>query len=336
MASLLDLQSRRRPVKCVLQFVIVSTLAAATGSAAQAQQVRVIASNPQGSIFYSASVAVGKLLDEKLKMQIRVQPMGGSSTYIPLLNRGEADFGLTNVDDVVTAFKGTGNFRQPNPDLRLIAAVFPLTLGAIVPNDSPIKTIADLKGKIMPWGYNAQTTGRVLQQAVLASAGLTMADVKTVPTQSLFSGVDMLAEGKVEAATIAIGTAQAQRANVTLAARGGIRFINMDLTPEAMARVRKILPSRPITIQPSPAAVGVVAPTTILAYNIFFSTSAKMPEDVVYNIAKTIHGGKDDMLKGHPVFRGFDPNHMTEEIGVPWHPGAIKFYQEMKQWPPKS
>ena len=198
--------------------------------------MRVIASNPQGSIFYAASVAIGKLIDEKLKMQVRVQPMGGSSTYIPLLNRGEVDFGLTNVDDSRTAFKGTGNFRHPNPDMRLMAAVFPLTLGVMVPNDSPIKTMADLKGKIMPWGYNAQTTGRVLQQAVLASADLTMDDVKPVPTQSLFSGVDLLGEGKVDAATIAIGTAQGQRANVSLASHGGIRFLNLDFSPEAMAR----------------------------------------------------------------------------------------------------
>ena len=81
-----------------LKLVFVTAIAAVMATVAHAQ-VRVIASNPQGSIFYSASVAIGKLLDEKLKMQVRVQPMGGSSTYIPLLNRGETDFGLTNVDD---------------------------------------------------------------------------------------------------------------------------------------------------------------------------------------------------------------------------------------------
>jgi TRAP transporter TAXI family solute receptor len=335
-ALLVHSSAQGEQVMKTLRCMIVAAAAAGIAAAAQAQDVRVIASNPQGSIFYSASAAIGKLIDEKLKMQVRVQPMGGSSTYIPLLNRGEVDFGLTNVDDALTSLKGTGNFRQPNPNLRLMAAVFPLTLGVIVPNDSPIKTTADLKGKTMPYGFDAQTTGRVLQQAVLATAGLTINDIKTVPTQSLFSGVDMLAEGKVEAATIAIGTAQAQRANVTLNSRGGIRFIMMDTSPEAMARVRKILPSRPITIQPAPHAVGIVTPTTILAYSIFLSTHAKMPDDVVYNVVKAIHAGKEDMIKGHPIFRTFNPAQMNEEIGVPWHPGAVKFYQEIKQWPPKS
>jgi TRAP transporter TAXI family solute receptor len=305
-------------------------------STAQAQQIRVIAANPQGSIFYSGSVAIGKLMDDKLKMQVRVQPMAGSSTYIPLLNRGEADFGLTNVDDAVSSYKGIGSFRQPNPNLRLIAAVFQLNFGILVPNDSPIKTIKDLKGKTMAWGYNAQVTGRVLQQAAMATEGLTMDDVKPVPTQSLFSGTDLLGEGKVEAAALAIGAAQVQRANVSLAARGGVRFLNVASTPEAAAAIRKFLPARPVLVQPAPHAIGIVGPTTVIEYSVFFSTHKDMPDELVYTVAKAIHGGKDDMIKGHPVFRSFRPAGMTEEIGVPWHPGAIKFYKEINQWPPKT
>lgn len=308
---------------------------AVSATASGAQQVRVIASNPQGSVFFQGSSVIGKLLDEKLKMQIRVQPTGGSSTYIPQMNNGEVDFGFTNVDNSMTAFKGTGNFKRPSPNLRLMAVTFPLTLGVIVPGNSPIKSISDLKGKRLPSGYNAQTTGRVLQDAVLATEGLTMKDVTGVPTQSLFSGTDLLGEGKVDAATIAMGVAQIRQAQANLSSRGGVRFLNMKSTPEAMAAIRKILPARPILIQPAPHTVGVEVPTSIMAYNIFFSTHDKMPEDAVYNIVKTLHGNKDTLVAGHPVFRGFDPKAMTEEIGVPWHPGAIKFYKEIGQWPPK-
>ena len=92
----------------LLKLVIAATISSGVAAAAQAQQVRVIASNPQGSIFYAASVAIGKLMDDKLKMQVRVQPMAGSSTYIPLLDRGEVDFGLTNVDDARVRLQGRG------------------------------------------------------------------------------------------------------------------------------------------------------------------------------------------------------------------------------------
>jgi len=320
----------------IRKLMLVAAVSLGVTATAHAQQVRVIAANPQGSIFYAGSVAIGKLIDDKLKMQVRVQPMAGSSTYIPMLDRGEADFGLTNVDDAVSSYKGIGSFRQANQNLRLIAAVFQLNFGILVPNDSPIKTIPDLRGKTMPWGYNAQVTGRVLQAAALASEGLTMDDVKPVPTQSLFSGVDMLGEGKVEAAALAIGTAQVQRANVSLAARGGVRFLNVASTPEAIAKIRKHLPARPVVVQPAPHAVGIVAPTTVIEYSVFFSTHKDMPDDLVYTIAKTIHAGKVDMMKGHPVFRSFRPDSMTEGIGVPWHPGAIKFYKEINQWPPKT
>ena len=121
-----------------------------------------------------------------------------------------------------------------------------------------------------------------------------------------------------------------------MASHGGVRFLNMDSSPEAVARIRKVLPARPIVVQPAAYAVGILGPTTIMAYNIFFSTNAKMPDDVVYNIVKTLHDSKDELVKGQPVFRNFEPNAMTEEIGVPWHPGAIKFYKEIGQWPPKG
>ena len=49
-----------------MAFTAAAALACAI-STAQAQDVRVIASNPQGSIFYASSVVIGKLMDEKLR-----------------------------------------------------------------------------------------------------------------------------------------------------------------------------------------------------------------------------------------------------------------------------
>jgi uncharacterized protein len=299
-------------------------------------QVMAIASNPQGSVFYSASVGIAKVIDAKLKQQIRVQPMGGSSTYIPLLNRGEVELGLTNVDDARTAFNGTGSFKRPSPNLRLLTVMFPLPLSIVVPADSPIKTVADLKGKRMPGVYVAQTTGVILQEALLASAGLTPKDIRQVPAPNLFAGVDLMAVGKVDAATTAPGVAQVQQAHAELKSQGGVRFLNIDFSPAALEAMRKFLPVQQMTIQPAAHLAGVVGPTQVMSYSVFLTTNDKMSDEMAYNIVKMLHESRDDLVAATPALGRFNPNSMSEDIGVTYHPGSIKFLTEIGQWPPKG
>jgi TRAP transporter TAXI family solute receptor len=319
------------------RFFIAAALAAAGATAASAQDVLTIASNPQGSQFFTASAAIAKAIDEKLKKQIRVQPMAGSSTYIPLLNRNEVNFGLTNVDDAASSFKGIGNFDgKPNPNLRLTTTVFPLFLSFLVTADSPVKKIEDVRGLRMPSGYAAQTTGRVIQDALLANGGLTMSDVKAVPMVNLFAGTDALGAGRVDVATINPGVAQVQQAHATLASRGGVRFISINTDEASVKRMKAVMPTRPFLVQPAAHRAAVVGPTWFMAYSIFLSTNDKAPDQLVYDVVKMMHDSKDYLIGISPIFGDFDTEHMSEEIGVPYHPGAIKYLSEIGQWPPKG
>jgi hypothetical protein len=318
------------------RFAIPAVAAALLAQPAGAQ-VYAMGANPQGSLFFQASAAIAKVASDKLKVQIRVQPMAGSSTYIPLINTGEVDFGLTNVDDTLNSVRGTGNFAgKPNPNLRVTAVMFPLTLGLVVPADSPIKSLRDVRGMRLGSGYLGQTTGRVLQDALLASVGLTMADVRPVPVVNLFQGVEAMGKGTVDAAVVGPGIAQVQQANVDLASRGGVRFVSVETSPQAVAAMRNFLPVRILRLQPAPHLVGVTAPTDFMTYSIYFTTHAKMPDDVVYKMVKMLHESYDDLVKITPVLNRFDPKNMTEKVDVQWHPGAIKFYTELGQWPPTS
>jgi TRAP transporter TAXI family solute receptor len=317
--------------------LIAMTAAATTIALPATAQVYSMGSNPQGSLFFQASAAIAKVAYDKLSLQIRVQPMAGSSTYIPLINTGEVDFGLTNVDDTLNSYRGTGNFAgKPNTNLRVIGVIFPLPLGLLVAADSPIKTTKDVKGLRLPSNYPGQTTGRVLQDAILASAGLSMDDVRPVPVVNLFQGVEQLGKGNVDAAVIGPPVAQIQQANVDLASRGGVRFISLEDSPAALAAMRKFLPVRMLRMDPAPVLVGVTAPTNFMAYSIYLSTSSKMSDETVYKLVKTLNANEEELKKITPVLTRFSPKAMTENVDVPWHPAAIKFYTEVGQWPPKD
>ena len=324
-------------MKAVKYLALIGAMCALGALAPAYAQVYTIGTNPQGSLYYAAGAAVAKVANDKLNLQMRVQPSAGSSTYLPLIDRNEQEFGLLNVDDTDTGYRGIDNFAgKPNRNLRLLGVLFPLPFSAMVPGDSPVKKIADLKGLRMPSEFPGQTTARKLHEAVFATGGLTYADVKPVPVPNLFLGVDALAAGRVDAAGVAPGIAQVQKANLDLAARGGVRFVSIDQNPAGLARMKQIIHSYTLTVAPAKHLPGIVEPTVFMGYSAFLVTNDKVPEKVVYDLTKMIHASRAELVAIAPQISRFDPKKMAEKHVVPYHPGAIKFYSEAGQWPPQQ
>ena len=56
----------------------------------------------------------------------------------------------------------------------------------------------------------------------------------------------------------------------------------------------------------------------------------KVPDDVVYKLAKIMHDNKADLAANFGALNGFDPNRMAKDMGpAQFHPGAIKYYKEI-------
>ena len=308
-----------------------------TATVANAQVIGV-ASNPQGSLYYSVGAAVAGVVQQKAGLSARVQPMSGSTVYAPLVARGQVEFGLLNVIDVVNAYEGIINFKDhKNPDLRLVGALFPIAVGVMVLNDSPIKSIKDLKGVRMSSQYMAGNTFVFLQDAILATAGLSIADMRPFPVADFTKGAVALGDGKVDATTCGVGTGISQQVNVALSSHGGIRFLPLVDTPEAIAAMKKVFPGAyPKVIMPAPQYPGVVAPTKTMLYQAFLVTSSHVPDDVVYKVTKVIYENKAMLEAASATMKTFDPSVMAQASAVPYHPGAEKFFKEAKQWPPKK
>lgn len=316
-------------------FCGVTMACAATAASAQ---VVGVATNPQGSLYYAVGAAIAQAMQQKGGLTARVQPMSGSSAYAPLLNRGQIEFGLMNALDVVNAFDGVENFKgRKNRDLRLVGVMFSLPIGVAVPKDSPAKAIKDLRGYRMPSQFTAQSTIRAVQNAVLATGGLSTADMKQFPVANYVKGMMALGEGKVDAALFGPGTAASQQVNVDLASRGGLRFIPVTDTAKGIAAMRKIFPSAYIaTLQPSPAMPGILGPTKVMAYSAFLVTSTHVAANIVYKATKAIFNNKPLLVSASATMKRFDPKAMSEKSAVPYHAGAEKFYKEVGEWPPKQ
>jgi TRAP transporter TAXI family solute receptor len=317
------------------------TLAVALGaivglSAPAAAQTYTIGANPQGSVFYAAAAAIAKVGVEKTGLQFRVAPYSGSSTYIPLVDKGELAFGMSNGAEYAFAYSGTELFKDhPNKNLRSVLFTFPLTNGFAVPSDSPIKTAADLKGKKVPGVYSSGRIFAYLQDAWLAAAGLSPKDVTIVPAPNFVVGVKAFMDGRTDAGYIPFNAGIGKEAMAKLP--GGWRYLSTGTAPDADEKASAALPTaRTVKIKPGKNATGVADnPTTLIAIDITMFTNAGVPDDVVYKVVKTIYAGKPELIKALGAFVRFDPKHMVRKSSVPYHPGAIKAYKELGIWPEK-
>lgn len=306
-----------------------------TAGPAGAQQMGIGTSNP-GSIYHSSGTVIAKIANEKAGLKTTVQPFASPNVYIPAVNQGDLQFGLGNVYELLLAVEGREHFAgRPHPDVRAVFVMYPLRIGVFVRKDSPIKTMADLKGKRMPDGYTSQKIILPILDAAYATAGLTRADMVGVRTVNVVAGANDFIAGKVEGFTFALGAAKVQEAN---AAAGGIRALPIANTPSALAAVRKHLPLAYLRAeQPGPRNPGITEPIYAIAYDALVFANAKTPDDDVYKLVKAIHASKKDLAAAFGPFALFDPGRMAPKIDpIAYHPGAIKFYREQGQWPPKE
>lgn len=314
----------------------VLALALAFSGAAWAQSMprslRVV-TNPQGSLFYRAGAAMAKVLSENQPIPARVQPYSGTSVALPLVNSGEVELSVNNTNDVRMAYRGLKPF-LPAPDLRLVNVLFTLRVAMFVPNNSPIRSIEDLRGKRVTGEYKAQLAVWFNITSILASAGMGWDDVKVVPTANVVTGTDLLIEGRVDAALFALGAGKVKEANAKIP--GGVRFLPIHNTPDGVKRMQEAMPGTyPVRVKKG-STVGIADDIVVEAYDCFITTSTHMSDELIANIVKTIYKAEGQVQKAFPPFRSFSRKRMVRDnVTIPYHPGAVKAYKELGLWSPE-
>jgi TRAP transporter TAXI family solute receptor len=294
-----------------------------------------IGTNPAGTVFYAVGSGIAKVASESGKVKVSIQPYTGSSTFIPLLNSGELDFGMVNAVDMALAYRGP-NFkvggRNPfpyAPNLRLVMRGSPLMVGLLVRKDSPIKTIGDVKGKRLTGEYPAQLAVWYNMFGHLASAGLTWNDVRIVPVPAVNDGVDALLQGRADVSQHALNSAKVREADATV----GVRHLSNDCSPDGDRRVRAAVPGYYSQVVKAGGAAAVIEDGCYIAYDIYFGAGQNTADAAVEATLRAIWENVEKLAPIHPVLREWTREKAVDpDVTIPYHPGAIRFYKERGVW----
>src|SRR6185295_13397181 len=224
--------------------VALACIALAPGAAAQTYG---FATLQPGTLNHTTASAVAKVLKEKAGLNVLVQPTAGDQVIVPMVASSEVDVGISNAMEVHDGL--TRGFK----DLRIIAAAHALRVGFFVRKDSGLKTVADLKGKRVPYGFSAMRALEPTVRAILATAGLTEKEIRPVLVPNVIRSADDFAASAADAFYFAFGAPKVREVDVTV---GGIRMTEID--EAGMPAARKIERWGYLTdVNPGPVFVGV-------------------------------------------------------------------------------
>ena len=274
----------------------------------------------QGTYYGFGGVLAGKV-GETTSTTVTAITSGGSKANIEAMDDDDAQLGFVQTDVGAYAYKGMRLFEEKITNFSTVANLY-MEQVQIVTLDPKIRTVADLKGKVVSVG--AAGSGVYFNAVdVLKAYGLDIEkDIK--PTyQSFGDSVEALQDGKIDAGFIVAGAPTT--AVTSLAASKKVYLVSFDDD-----HILKLIAESPYYSKNVIAkdVYNTDEDVTTVAVGAVVIARDDVREADVYNFLYAIFENKDAIAAAHAKGNDLDLNFAVSYTAVPYHPGAIKYFAE--------
>jgi TRAP transporter TAXI family solute receptor len=305
----------------------VLILVFAYSSASAAEQVVTIGTGNITGIYYPAGGAICRLLNKAhiAGLKCHVEPTSGSHHNLTAIRAGKMSVGIVQSDAQYYAYYGANSFANQGDfkDMRSLFSLHNDALTIVVRADSSIRSLADLKGKLLNIAP-AGSGNRSIMDALLESQGWRSGDFKSVPDIKPAEQPEALCAGKIDAMIYHVGHPNGAVQEAANSCDISIIAIPDQTINQIVAKypyyTPTVIPGG--TYNDNPYDVKTVGSKATVV------TSIALPEDVAYNLVKEVFDNFQTFKMLHPVFQNLEVIHMVKEGNTaPLHKGAEKYFK---------
>ena len=259
--------------------------------------------------------------------QLQNKLSSGSVSNINAITAGDSLFGIAQADHQYEAVKGLGDWseRGPQDDLRAIFSMYTESVTLVAGADTGIRSIDDLKGKVVDIGSPASGTRRNAIDA-LRAAGIDWKIDIQAREEAVDDRLAKFMRGELDAFFYTVGHPNQDIKFATLSVRG-VRIIPLS-NIDSLITGDSYFTRSMISANLYPMANNAVDIETI-GVNATLLTSAKVSEDVVYAITKSVFENIESLSEFNAPLNALADDKFFEGLTAPIHPGALKYYREV-------
>ena len=290
-------------------------------AAAHGQNVKLM-TGPQGGSWYPLGGAIANIAD-KAGLKVQVLP-GAGIANVKAVETGKADFGFGNSISTVDGVAGRAPFDAKTKNVCNVASLYPQYFQVVANADSGINSIADLKGKPVALQPKGNTAEFISLQA-FEVYGLKPGDLGRVSHVSYTDAVSLMKDNNAQAFTL--GTTVPASSIMDLASARDIKLIS--IPDDKFQAMRKLNPGYTKLVIPAGSYPKQTADVQTIGYATHVIARCDLDADVVYKVLKGMADNKAALTAVASAMAGATPKMMAEDIGVPMHKGALRYYKEV-------
>lgn len=279
---------------------------------------------PMGGSWYPLGGAIGEAVQKEIPGVTMAVAPGGGVANVEAVELGKCEIGFSNSSSGVDAVYGRPPFKQKMTNMRQLANLYPQYFQMVVLEDSGIKSVADLKGKRISPGPKGHT-GEFAATQVLEIYGLSYKDMSKVNHVGYNDAVVLMKDGHCDGWLLC--TTVPASSIMDLASTRKIRLLV--LPEDKIKEMQKLNAGYIRRVIPKGTYQGVDYDVQGFGFFTHLIISAKLPDDLVYKITKTMVNNLPRFANVVKDMKGVTAEDLALDIGIPFHPGALKYYKEV-------
>lgn len=302
--------------------LLATVSVAGFAGAAQAENLMLM-TGPQGGSWYPLGGAIQNIVQSNMDgVTVQVLP-GGGIANVKGIATGRADVAFANSVSTVDAIEGRGAFEEKAENVCNVATLYPQYFQIVTLASSGIESVADLSGKALATQPRGNTAEDITRQ-LLDAAGLSYDDMSQMHFVSYSDGVALMKDGNADAMTL--GTTVPASAIMDLASGSDISMLSLD--GALMDEMQSRNPGYQKLTIPAGSYPGQDEDVQAIGYATHVVARCDLSPDVVHDMLAGMVENIGDLQAIAGAMKGVTPEQMAQDVGVPMHEGARRFYEE--------
>lgn len=284
----------------------------------------IAAGEPSGVYLRYGEGLVAALSEDLPGTTVRAAATSGSVDNIERLVDGRAQIAFSLADTAAEAVLGRGPFQGRPADVLAVARLYTNSVHVVVPADSPVQRVADLRGRRVSVGGRGSGT-EVTATRLLAVAGLSGPVAPRLQNLGVQESADALAAGRLDAFFWSGGL---PTSGITeLVETTAVRLVPTDdLLTGMRSRHGEYFVEQTIP----PSVYGTPGDVSTIGVPNLLLVRADTPTDLVRRLTRSLFAHQAELVAAHPEARYLDERSAITTTPVRLHDGAAAYYREVK------